>query len=88
MFVPVKDVVLITVVLKALKQRMILGWVAVKMESPFHRASHYLPKRNYSIMPSKRLANSITSYREQQEEDYAKQECCLHLTSPPLLFKG
>jgi len=55
-FIPVKGIVLITVVLKALECIVILGRVAMKMKTPVHRASCDFPKRANDTLPAERLA--------------------------------
>jgi len=87
-FISVKGVVLIAVVLKALVHIMILGRVTMKMESPVHRASCYCPKRIYKTVPIERLGYSVPWHCEQEEKDYAEQECFLHHISPRLLVIG
>lgn len=60
-FVSVKGFVLIAVALKALECIMILGRVAMKMESPLHRAGTYSPKGIYNTVPTERLG--VTNFR-------------------------
>jgi hypothetical protein len=55
-FIPVKGIVLITVVLKALECIVILGRVAMEMKTPVHRASCDFPKRANNTVPTERLA--------------------------------